>query len=174
MKQLLLALLVILPAMADTMTITFTATSDIESGGIPLGRSLNFSGALTTDGLCEVCTISEAVGVITAQGGLLSLSIRTPPGAVIFGLGDYSPNAASDQMSGTVTYDVATNTLSGFVANNGSEVIDLRGSTYYADIGGSVFEDGLLSVNSIPETSSWILLATCVILFAIRRYAIRA
>jgi hypothetical protein len=169
MRQLFLALLIALPALADSMPITFTATSDmVEAFGQPWGRTLNLSGTLTTDGVCQICTISETDGAVTAEGGLLSLYITTPgPFPLKFGLGDYGPDAAGDLMSGSAVYDVVSNTLEADPQDFYNEFILLRGSGYHADLGGSISEDGLFSVNPIPEPSAWLFLVTTVIILRI-------
>src|SRR4029077_16617842 len=112
--KLLLAILVTLPAMADSMAIEFTATRDVieGSGNQPRGP-LNFFGSFVTDGICQICTISETDNVVTGEGGLLSLLVTQSENLadVRFGLGDF-PGAEWNLVSGTASYNAAANTLS--------------------------------------------------------------
>src|SRR5262245_1008039 len=179
--QLLTLALLATAANADTFWITFDPSFTFDSMGDP-HPPVGLVGALTTDGVCNTCSISGTpLGILTRQG---ILSIVTTIGGNLFGpaetfaLGDTFYESDPTGYSGDVTFDVPGDTLTGSLENFGSEFITFGGipnfcpsgltcpsgpGSYFFEGGGTVDEWGTFSVPPVPEPSSWLLLATCAL-----------
>jgi hypothetical protein len=174
--RLLLLMLVATAANANSIfNITFNPVADIAFDSE--SQRYFFTGTIVTDGVCSLCTIEQNFDAITSDG---IISIITGPTGLELG----TPRSLDLLLGGTVSLDVTNGVLSGFITflqiddfvEFGDTITSciygepcLKGPNAY-DWGaeGLATEWDTYAISSVPEPSSWLMLAAITVHMVLR------